>query len=98
LTESHFNIMYLMPSLLKGYTDVVPITVFFGVTLSFIVLGYWRMNRAVRLVSILFMMIGGFLMTTNTGLEMGVPGMFQSIGIAALAAGISGIMISFIKR
>lgn len=98
LTSSHFNIMYITPAILGGYTAIIPVTVFFGITLGFIVMGYWRMNRGVRLVSLVFIMIGGFLMTSNTGLELGVPGILQSIGIAALAAGISGIMISFVHR
>jgi hypothetical protein len=98
LTQSHFNLMYIVPAILGGYTAVIPVTVFFGLTLAFIVLGYWRKNRAVRLVSITFIIIGSFLMTTNTGLEMGMPGILQSIGAAALAAGISGIFLSFIKR
>jgi hypothetical protein len=98
LTGSHFNLMYLMPAIIGGYTAVIPVTVFFGLTLSFIVLGYWRMNRGVRLVSLLFIIIGGFFMTSNTGLEFGMPGIIQNIGIAALAAGISGIFLSFVKR
>ena len=98
LTASHFNLLNLAPALLGGYTAVVPAVVFFGLTLCFIVLGYWRMNRSVRLVSIVFMIVGGFFMTTNSGLEFGMPGILQNLGIAFLSAGLAGIMISFIHR
>lgn len=98
LTSSHFNVMFIAPAVLKGYTDNIPTTIFFGIIFGFIVVGMWRMNKGTRLVSIVFMMIGGFLMTTNTGLEMGIPGVLQSIGVAALAAGLSGIFLSFIRR
>ena len=90
--------MYVAPAILGAYTTVVPAVVFFGITLCFIVMGMWRMNRSVRLVSIVFMMIGGFLFFGTSGLEMGMPGILQNIGIAALSAGLAWIFISFIHR
>jgi hypothetical protein len=90
--------MFIPPALLGGFTSVVPPVVFFGITLSFLVMGYWRMNRSVRLVSLTFIIIGGFFMTSNSGLEFGMPGIIQNIGTAALAAGAAGMIISFIHR
>jgi hypothetical protein len=37
-------------------------------------------------------------MTSNSGLEFGMPGIIQNIGTAALAAGAAGMIISFIHR
>jgi hypothetical protein len=76
----------------------MPVAVFFGIILTAIVFGMWRANRGVRLVSILFIITGGFVMFSGTGIEMGIPGAFQAIGAALLAAGLAGMFLSLIHR
>jgi hypothetical protein len=97
-TGSRFNLMYLIPDVLGGYFIYVPTTLFFGITLSIIVLGLWRANRGVRVVSILFIIASPFLMAANVGLMLGIPGTLQSLGMACLAVGIAGIFLSFVRR
>lgn len=98
LTQSHFNISYIAPALFLAYTNVIPGTIFFGLFLGIIVIGLWRRNRGVRLVSVMFIIISPLIMSSNIGLMMGVPLIEQAIGQALLAAGIAGILLSFLKK
>jgi hypothetical protein len=98
ITKSHFDPMVIGASLVQAYTFVIPQTVFFGVMLGMIVVGLWRRNRAIRLVSIVFIILSPFVMTASIGLEFGVPLAEQALGQALLAVGIAGIFISWLKR
>jgi len=63
-----------------------------------IVVGMWLRNRSTRLVSIVFVILSPLIMTANAGISWGVPLAFQGLGQGLLAAGIAGIMLSFIKK
>ena len=92
------DLMQLIPNITLAYRNIIPNTIFFGVLFGVLVLGFWRRNRSVRLVSILFIMLGPFLFFSDAGLMLGIPGAEQGIGIVLLALGLAGIMLSFIKR
>jgi hypothetical protein len=98
LTESHFNLMYLLPALMTGYTDVIPQTLLYGLMFAALTIGLWFANKSARLVSLLFLIVGSFLIFSDTGLEMGIPGGFQAIGLVLGAAALAGIFLSFIRR
>jgi len=92
------DLMQLIPNITLAYRNIIPNTIFFGVLFGVLVLGFWRRNRSVRLVSILFIMLGPFLFFSDAGLMLGIPGAEQGIGVVLLALGLAGIMLSFIKR
>jgi len=98
LTDSHYNIMFIAPAILGGFLLHIPAIVFFGLIQFFIVLGLWRANRGVRVVSILFIICAPLLFAADTGLFFGIPGVMQSLGAACLAVGIAGILLSFVHR
>jgi len=93
-----WDLMQIVPSILKAYTYVMPTPIFFGLLFGVIVLGFWRRNRGVRLVSVVFIILSPFIMSSNAGLMFGIPLAEQAIGQALLAAGIAGMMLSFVKR
>jgi hypothetical protein len=93
LTSNHFNIMYVPSAIFLGLTSIVPMVVFFGITLGFIVLGYWRANRTVRYVSVLFIIVGLILLT-----RFDTPGTMRSLGVVFLATALAGIILSFIRK
>ena len=90
--------MQLAPTLVGAYTLAIPTTVFWGILTGILAIGVWRRNRSVRLVSVLFVMIGPFLFFSDAGLMLGIPGAEQAIGVVLLAAGLAGIILSFIKK
>jgi len=98
LTQSHFNVMNIAPAFLLGYFNVMPASIFFGLLFGLIVIGMWRRNRGIRLVSIVMIILSPLIMMSNTGLMFGIPLAEQALGQALLAAGISGVLLSFIKK
>jgi hypothetical protein len=83
---------------LETYTNIIPALVFFGLFFGIIVLGMWRRNKTVRLVSIVFIILSPLIMSSDVGLMMGVGLDEQRIGQALLAAGIAGILLSLVKK
>jgi hypothetical protein len=98
LTQSHFNVMYIAPAFLLGYFNIMPASIFFGLLFGIVTIGMWRRNRGIRLVSIVMIILSPLIMSSNIGLMMGIPLVEQALGQALLAAGISGILLSFIKK
>jgi len=58
----------------------------------------WMRTKSVRLISILMMISSPFIVSSGLGLYMGIPLVEQALGQALLAAGIAGIMLSFVKK
>jgi hypothetical protein len=98
LTQSHFNIMYIVPAIFTGYTSTLTPIVFNGLIFTFLFIGLWRANRSTRLASIIAIIIGAFITASNTGLELGLPAGVQTIGIVFMAAGLAAILVSFVHR
>lgn len=98
ISKSHWNMTVIAPSLLETYTNIIPAVVFFGLFFGIIVLGMWRRNKTVRLVSIVFIILSPLIMSSDVGLMMGVGLDEQRIGQALLAAGIAGILLSLVKK
>jgi hypothetical protein len=98
LTQSHFNVMYIMPTFLAGYFNIMPASVFFGLLFGMITIGFWRRNRGVRLVSVTMIILSPLIMSSNAGLMFGIPLVEQALGQALLACGIAGILLSFVKK
>jgi hypothetical protein len=90
--------MQLAPGILAAYTTIIPASIFWGILLSTIVIGMWARNRSVRLVSVTFIILSPLLMTSGVGVSWGVPLALQSIGQGLLAAGLAGLLLSFVKR
>ena len=93
-----WDLMQLVPNMMKAYTNIIPNAIFFGVLFGVLALGFWRRNRSVRLVSILFIMLGPFLFFSDAGLMLGIPGAERGIGVVLLAAGLAGILLSIVKK
>jgi hypothetical protein len=98
ITKSHFNVMMLVPAILQGYFNVMPASVFFGLLFGLIVIGMWRRNRGVRLVSVVMIILSPMIMSSNAGLMFGIPLVEQALGQALLAAGLAGVLLSLIKK
>jgi len=92
------DLMQLIPNITLAYRNIIPNSIFFGILVGVLVLGFWRRNRSVRLVSILFIMLGPFLFFSDAGLMLGIPGAEMGIGAVLLALGLAGIVLSFVKR
>jgi hypothetical protein len=98
LTQSHFNIMFIAPAFLQAYFNITGTSLFFGLLFGMITLGMWRRNRGIRLVSVTMIILSPLIMASNIGLMFGIPPIMQSIGQALLAAGVAGVLLSFVKR
>jgi len=98
ISKSHWNVTIIAPELLGTYSSVIPVVVFFGLFFGMVVLGMWRRNKTVRLVSIVFIIVSPLIMSSDVGLMFGVPLEMQSIGQALLAAGIAGMLLSLVKK
>jgi len=92
-----WDLMQLLPAVLKPYTDIFGQTLFFGLVFGFVVLGFWRRTNSVRLVSITMIILSPLIMTSGVGISWGMPTTMMAIGQSLLAAGIAGILLSFIK-
>ena len=93
-----WDLMQILPAVLLPYTNLFGTTLFFGLIFGFFVLGMWRRTNSVRLVSIVMIILSPLIMTSGVGISWGIPLVMQSIGNALLAAGIAGVLLSFVKR
>ena len=98
LTQSHFNLMLIAPVFFQGYFNITGSTVFFGLLFGVIVLGMWRRNRRVRLVSIVMIILSPMFMYASSGLMFGIALPIQQIGQSLLCAGLAGVLLSLIKK
>jgi len=98
MAASHFPPVLFGQWVVLAYTQNIPATLFFGVILGFVVLGFWRSTKSVRLVGILFMILSPLLLTKQAGLYMGMPTVMQSLGAVLFAAGLAGVLLSFVKK
>lgn len=90
-----WDLMQLIPNLMKAYTNIIPITVFWGIITSILCIGMWRRNRSVRLVLVVFTICSGVMFY---GLSIVVPGNVLMIGQVLTALGMAGIALTFIKK
>jgi len=98
LVASHFSITLLPAALLAAYTVNIPATIFFAIIIGFLTIGIWRRTKSVRLVGILYMILGPLIMSGGVGLYIGMPLFMQSLGAVLFAAGMAGILLSFVKK
>jgi len=98
ITATHFQPMYLVPTIMLAYFNVIPETIFFGILFGMITLGIWRRTKSVRMVSVLMIIVSPLIMTANTGMNFGVPVTFQALGQALMAAGVAGMLLSLVKK
>jgi hypothetical protein len=98
IVVSHWNLMAITSAIIGAYTASIPTTIVFGIIFGFIIIGFWRQMRSVRLISILLMILSPLIMYPTTGLMLGMPGVMQSLGAMMFACGLAGILLSFIKK
>jgi hypothetical protein len=98
ITNSRFNPMVISQSLLSAYTTVTPATVLFGIAFFFIMIGIWMRTRSVRLIAILGILISPFIMYTSAGLQLGIPSVGVGVAQGLLAAGLAGVLFSWIRK
>ena len=98
LTATRFNLVLMGGTLFKSYTNLMPTTVMFGLLFGAITIGFWLRTKSVRLISILMIIVSPFIVSSGAGLYMGIPLVEQALGQALLAAGMAGIMLSFVKK
>ncbi len=93
-----WDLMQILPGVLLPYTNIFGTTLFFGLVFGFMTLGFWLRTNSVRLVSIVMIILSPLIMTSGIGISWGMPTTMQAIGQALLAAGIAGVLLSFVKR
>jgi hypothetical protein len=104
LSASHWNLAYMGGALVGAYVNPnpnlagMPMSVFVGIIMGCIVLAFWRKTKSTRLISILLMILGPLIMYPNVGLMLGMPAMMQALGAILFALGLSGTVLSFIKK
>lgn len=98
ITRSRWDIRVVMFSLLSGYTTVTPTTVLFGIAFLFLMIGIWMRTKSVRLIAVLGIIISPFIMYTSSGLMLGMPSIGQAVAQGLLAAGIAGVLFSFMRK
>ena len=98
VTDSRFAPSAISDSLLSGYTQVTPATVLFGIAFVFVMFGIWYRTKSVRLIAILGILISPFIMYGSNGLYLGIPSLGIGIAQGLLAAGIAGVLFSFIRK
>jgi len=98
ITASHFNLVTIGGALLSAYTNVMPMSVMFGMLFGVITLGIWTRTKTVRTIAITMCIVSPFIVASGAGLYLGLPLMEQALGQALLAAGLAGILLSLIKK
>ncbi|MDD3019783.1 MAG: hypothetical protein PHX61_02230 [Alphaproteobacteria bacterium] len=98
ITDSRFAPDKISQSLLSGYTQVTPPTVLFGIAFVFIMFGIWYRTKSVRLIAVLGILISPFIMYGSNGLYLGIPSLGIGIAQGLLAAGVAGVLFSFIRK
>jgi hypothetical protein len=98
IVASHFNLVLIGGYLFSAYTNLMPTSVMFGLLFGIITLGIWDRTKSVRTIAITMCIISPFIVTSGAGLYLGLPLVEQAIGQALLAAGLAGILLSFIKK
>ena len=98
ITASHLNLVLIGGTLFRAYTTVMPASVLFGLIFGVIVLGVWTRTKSVRLIGITMMIISPFIVSSGAGLYLGIPLVEQALGQALLAAGLAGVLLSFVKK
>ena len=98
MQETHFSPVFMGRVLVEGYTTNMPATVMFGIILGSVIVAFWRTTKSVRLVSIVFMCLSPLVLSKQAGLYIGMPSVMQSLGAVMFAAGIAGVLLSFVKK
>lgn len=98
ITRSRWDPQVVLFSLLSGYTTVTPTTVLFGIAFLFLMIGIWMRTKSVRLIAVLGIIISPFIMYTSSGLMLGIPSVGQAVAQGLLAAGIAGVLFSFMRK
>ena len=98
IVSTHWGITSLPMYLLLAYTRSVPATIIWGIIFGAIICGFFRKTKSVRLISILMLVLSPLIMSSSTGLMLGMPLVMQSMGAVMFAAGLAGIGLSFVKK
>lgn len=98
ITRSRWDIRVVVFSLWAGYTTVTPQTVLIGIAFFFIMIGIWMRTKSVRLIAVLGIIISPFIMYTSSGLMLGMPSIGQAVAQGLLAAGLAGVLFSFMRK
>ena len=98
IITSHWNIALMPAALITAYTANIPVTLVFAMIIGFITIGIWRNTKSVRLIGIIFIIVGPLLISNSSGLYMGMPTYMQSLGAVLFSAGVAGILLSFIHK
>ena len=98
ITQSRWDPTVIGASMLQGYTTVTSATVLFGLAFMFLMIGVWMRTRSVRLIAVLGVIISPFIMYGSQGLYLGMPLIGQGIAQGLLAAGLAGVLLSFIRK
>jgi hypothetical protein len=100
MTQSRFNIFYIVNDLLMpltwaiGANGLVLVTSIF---LAMVYLAYWRTGGSTRIPSIMGILSGVFLWSGSAGV-VNISPVFSLFGQGLLYASIAGLLLSFIKR
>ena len=98
ITQSRWDPTVIGTSLVQGYTTVTSSTVLFGIAFLFLMIGVWMRTKSVRLIAVIGIIISPFIMYGSQGLYLGVPLIGQGIAQGLLAAGLAGVLLSFIRK
>lgn len=98
ITRSRWDIQVVMAGVVSGYTTVTPATVLFGIAFLFLMIGIWMRTKSVRLIAVLGIIISPFIMYTSNGLMLGMPSIGHAVAQGLLAAGLAGVLFSFMRK
>jgi hypothetical protein len=84
--------------MMKAYTNIVPLPVFWGIIWGVLAIGMWRRNRSVRLVMITFAFLGLVIFST-AGMGLGIMEAEKQLGMIFMSLGIAGsVGMTLLKR
>jgi len=100
VTESHFNLAWLPTNALAPYG--FPATGMMAVPFFILFMAYfysmWISHGNLRMASIVGLMFGGMFLFTTGGLGISLPAPIAPLAYGALAASISGFVLSTFKN
>lgn len=98
ITKSRFYVPVIGESMLQSYTQVMPSVVMFGTMFLFFMVGIWYRTRSVRLIMITGILLCPFILYAWSGLYLGLPSLAPALICGLLAAGLAGVLFSFMRK
>lgn len=98
ITKSRFYVPVIGESMLQSYTMVMPAVVMFGTMFLFFMIGVWYRTRSVRMIMIVGILLCPFILYAWSGLYLGLPSLAPALICGLLAAGLSGVLFSFMRK